>query len=75
MVAGYYSTSSSTTILAMIYTPSTGKVSCIPIISTPAVSDAIAEAACIAALSTDGNTTYTENSSLEILSVLSDLTD
>ena len=53
MVAGYYSTSSNTTILVMIYTPSTGKIEYMPIVSTPAMSDANAEMVCEAVFSGD----------------------
>jgi len=74
MVAGYYSTSKNTTILVMIYTPSTGKIEYMPIVSTPAMSDANAEMVCEAVFSGDNNTSkYEKNDPIEILSIIADL--
>lgn len=74
MVAGYYSTSKNTTILVMIYTPSTGKIEYMPIVSTPAMSDANAEVVCEAVFSGDNNTSkYEKNDPIEILSIIADL--
>ena len=74
MVAGYYSTSKNTTILVMIYTPSTGKIEYMPIVSTPAMSDANAEMVCEAVFSGDNNTSkYEKNDHIEILSIIADL--
>ncbi len=74
MVAGYYSTSKSTTILVMIYTPSTGKIEYMPIVSTPAMTNSNAEMICEAVFSGDNNTSkYEKNDPIEIMSIISDL--
>ena len=75
LVIGYYSTSKSTTVLVMIYTPGTGKIEYMPIVSTPAISDQYAEMLCESVISGDSNTLrYEKNDPLEILSIISDLT-
>ena len=74
MVAGYYSTSTKTTILVMVYTPSTGKIDYMPIVSSPALSDANAELICEAAFTGDGNNLqYEKNDLAEIISIIADL--
>ena len=73
MVTGYYSTSTSTTVLVMIYTPSTGKIEYMPVVSSPAVSDSLAETLCLAAIQNDKTNKYEKNDASEIISILADV--
>ncbi len=73
MVVGYYSSSISTTVLVIIYTPSTGKIEYMPIVSRPAVSDDTAELLCLAAIKNDTTKEFEKNDAFEILSIIADL--
>lgn len=73
MVTGYYSSDTSTTVLVMIYTPSTGKIEYLPVVSRPALPDATAEMMCLAAIKNDPTDKYAKNDPYEILSIIEDL--
>lgn len=73
MVVGYITTSANTTVLVMIYTPGSGEIEYMPIVSTPALSDANAEMICMAALANDSTGDYEKNDPVEILSIIADL--
>ena len=73
MVAGYYSSSASTTVLVMIYTPGTGKIEYLPVVSRPAISDSLAETLCLTAIQNDKTNKYEKNDASEILSILADI--
>ena len=73
MVAEYFSDKISTTILVCIYTPSTGKIEYMPIISKPAIPDTTAELLCSAAIQNNNTSTYEKNDNKEVLSVVEDL--
>ncbi len=73
MVVGYYSNSASTTVLVMIYTPQTGKIEYMPIVSKPAMSDVNAEMICLASLANESNSDYEKNDPTEIISIIADL--
>ncbi len=72
MVSGYYSNSSSTTVLIMVYTPGTGKIEYIPMVMRPAISDDLAETLCLSAFSSN-TSSYERNSTSEIVTVLTEL--
>lgn len=74
MVSGYFSTSKKTTMLVMIYTPSTGKIQYMPVVITPAMSDSDAAMVCESLLSADENTSkYEKNDLVELLNIIADL--
>ena len=71
MVTGYYGSEESTTVLVMIYTPSSGEISYLPMTFRPAIPDNTAEMFCVGALETSAS--YEKNDPSTILSIISDL--
>ena len=71
IVSGYFSTAASTTVLVMIFTPSTGKIEYMPITSKPAMPSSTAEMLCEAAMNQCSS--YKKNNQSDILSAISDL--
>ena len=73
IVAGYFSSDTSTTVLVMVYSPGTGKIEYLPAVSRPALPDATAEIMCLAAIQTNPTDKYVKNDPYEILSIIKDL--
>ena len=71
MITGYFSSTTNTTVLVMLYRPDTGKIKYLPITSTPAMSDEIAQLACTTAMANDSTYASEKNDLVQMLSIVS----
>lgn len=75
LVAGYYSTSESTTLIVMLYKPTTGKIDYMPIVITPSVSDDVAITMLEAAASSNSEGKYEKNDLDEVAKIVEQVFD